>query len=53
MFIINPNDDAQIIHFNCNNHRICILMIIFAIIILVLICWIKLNNNNKIINKKY
>jgi hypothetical protein len=56
MFIMKPDeDDLHMIHFNCNNYRICILIIIFVLLVLfnLSIFWIKLNNNNKIKNKKY
>lgn len=58
MFIIKPEDgDLHMIHFNCNNHRICIILIIFTILVLfnLYIFWCKLNknNNNKLKNKKY
>lgn len=55
MFILNPDDkDLHMIHFNCNNHRICIVLIIFVLLVIfnLYIFWLKLNNN-KIKNKKY
>lgn len=54
MFIIKPGDDLHMIHFNCNNHRICIILIIFVFLVIfnLYIFWVKLNNN-KIKNKKY
>ncbi len=58
MFILKHSDEdytqLYLTHFNCNNHRICILMIIFILLILfnLSIFHIKLNNN-KIKNKKY
>ena len=56
MFLIKPdNGDLHIDYFNCNNHRICILIIIFVLLVVfnLSIFHIKLNNYNKIKNKKY